>query len=287
MLPLLSEHINKDLLGCIGLNKKFQTLSKEKDLEIIVQCNLKITNYLDITFNINDGSYHPYRKPNKETNYIHVKSTTPHQSLNTFHDQLKKDSQFCHHQKIFFWSQPITMKNFYKIVDIKLSYNINNQMKRIVTRRKRNIIWFKQPQSKSVKTNIERIMVKRKKLLQSKPTEPQKLCNCFLKEDYPMNGLCLTSSILYQATIKCNDSKYKQKGYKGICETNFKKCFANHKKTFNLIKSKNDTNLSIEYWTLKQKQQGPRVQRTIKGIQWLWVQILVIVGSNLTQANFL
>ena len=182
MLPLLSEHINKDLLGCIGLNKKFQTLSKEKDLEIIVQCNLKITNYLDITFNINDGSYHPYRKPNKETNYIHVKSTTPHQSLNTFHDQLKKDSQFCHHQKIFFRSQPITMKNVYKIVDIKLSYNINNQMKRIVTKRKCNIIWFKQPQSKSVKTNIGRIMVKRKNYFSPSPQSHKNYAIAFLKK---------------------------------------------------------------------------------------------------------
>ena len=34
----------------------------------------------------------------------------------------------------------------------------------------------------------------------------------------------------------------------------FKKCYANHKKSFNLIKSKNDTTLSIEYWNLKQKQ---------------------------------
>ena len=25
-----------------------------------------------------------------------------------------------------------------------------------------------------------------------------------------MNGLCLTSSILYQATMKCNETKYKQ-----------------------------------------------------------------------------
>ena len=32
-------------------------------------------------------------------------------SLKKFHDQLKKDSQFCHHQKIFFRSQPFTMKN--------------------------------------------------------------------------------------------------------------------------------------------------------------------------------
>ena len=50
----------------------------------------------------------------------------------------------------------------------------------------------------------------------------------------------LTSSILYQATIKCNDIKYKQKD-------------ANRKKSINLIKSKNGTTLSIEYLTLKEK----------------------------------
>ena len=31
----------------------------------------------------------------------------------------------------------------------------------------------------------------------------------------------------------------------------FKKRYANHKRSFNLITSKNDTNFSIEYWTLK------------------------------------
>ena len=80
-----------------------------------------------------------------------------------------------------------------------------------------------------------------------------------------MNGLCLMSSILYQATITCSDSKFKQKRYKGICETTFKKRYANHKKSFNLIKSKNDTNLSIEYWNLKQKQQIPKLTWKIKG----------------------
>ena len=80
-----------------------------------------------------------------------------------------------------------------------------------------------------------------------------------------MNGLCFTSSILYQATIKCSDSKYQQKRYKEICETNFKKRYANHKKSFNLIKFKNDTTLYIEYWTLKQKQQAPRLTWEIKG----------------------
>ena len=55
-----------------------------------------------------------------------------------------------------------------------------------------------------------------KKILQPKPTESHKLCNCLVKEDCPVNGLCLTSRILYQAAIKCRDSKYKQKRYKGI-----------------------------------------------------------------------
>ena len=50
-----------------------------------------------------------------------------------------------------------------------------------------------------------------KKILQPKPKDPQKLCNYPVKEDCSMNGLCLMSSFLYQATIKCSDSKYKQK----------------------------------------------------------------------------
>ena len=103
------------------------------------------------------------------------------------------------------------------------------------------------------------------KILQPKPEEPCKLCNCLVKEDYPLNGLCLTSSILHEATTKCSDSKYRQKRYKGICETTFKKRCANHKKSFNWINFKNDTILSVEYWTLKQKQKPPRLTLEIKG----------------------
>ena len=103
------------------------------------------------------------------------------------------------------------------------------------------------------------------KIVQPKPTELQKLYSCLAKEGCPMNGLCFTSNILCQATINCSDSKYKQKRYKRICETTFKKHYANHKKSFNLIKFKNDTILSIEYWNLKQKQQASRLKWEIKG----------------------
>ena len=94
MLSLLSKHINKNHIGLYRddglailkntsgpeaekLKKKLQKLFKEKDLDIIIQCNLKITNYLDITLNLNDGLCRPYRKPNEETNYIHINSDQP------------------------------------------------------------------------------------------------------------------------------------------------------------------------------------------------------------------
>ena len=53
-----------------------------------------------------------------------------------------------------------------------------------------------------------------KKILQAKPTEPQKLCNCLVKEDCPLNGLCLMTSIIYQATIKCSVVNTNKRGTK-------------------------------------------------------------------------
>ena len=94
ILSLLSKHINKIYiwlyrndgltilkntsgLAAEKLEKKFQKLFKQKDIDIIVQCNLKINNDIDMALNLNDGSYRPYRKPNEETNYIHLHSDCP------------------------------------------------------------------------------------------------------------------------------------------------------------------------------------------------------------------
>ena len=45
--------------------------------DIIIQCDLKITNYVDVTLNLNDSLYHPYTKPNEETNYLHINLDHP------------------------------------------------------------------------------------------------------------------------------------------------------------------------------------------------------------------
>ena len=94
MLSILGKHISKNHIelyrdDSLAISKnlsrsrsrktqqKVSKIFKEKYQDIIVQCNLKINNYLDITLNLNDGSWRLYRKPNKETNYVHINSDHP------------------------------------------------------------------------------------------------------------------------------------------------------------------------------------------------------------------
>ena len=58
---------------------------------------------------------------------------------------------------------------------------------------------------------------------------------------------------------------YKPKLYKGICENTFKKRYANHRESLNVVKNKNDTNLSTEYWKLANKKLHTRISLSIKG----------------------
>ena len=59
------------------MKKKLQRLFKEYDLEITAESNLKIVNYLDVTFNLKDGTFRPYHKPDDQIQYIHTESNHP------------------------------------------------------------------------------------------------------------------------------------------------------------------------------------------------------------------
>ena len=72
------------------IKKTFQKMFKNKGLDIIKNCNMKIVNYLDVTLNLNDGSYRPYKKPNEETSYIHVNSDHPLFILKQFPKSIEK-----------------------------------------------------------------------------------------------------------------------------------------------------------------------------------------------------
>ena len=51
-------------------------------LKITIQVNLKIVNFLDITFDLNNGKHYPYRKLNNSPLYINRLLDHPPQILN-------------------------------------------------------------------------------------------------------------------------------------------------------------------------------------------------------------
>ena len=88
-------------------------------------------------------------------------------------------------------------------------------------------------------------------------------CNCKSRSDCPMNGLCNSDNVGYQAIIypkeNINDKKY----YIGISSTNFKIRYGNHKFSFSHEHQKNQTALSKHYWGLKVKGLTPEIQWSI------------------------
>ena len=59
------------------IRKKLHDVFNEIGLKITVETTLTKVNYLDITMNINDNTYEPFRKPNDTPIYIHNESNHP------------------------------------------------------------------------------------------------------------------------------------------------------------------------------------------------------------------
>ena len=89
-------------------------------------------------------------------------------------------------------------------------------------------------------------------------------CNCINKESCPLQNECLTSNIIYEATISTTSHQYEPKIYYGLCETKFKVRYANHKKSFSNRKYNNETELASEYWRLRDSNITPIIKWKIK-----------------------
>ena len=154
--------------------------------------------------------------------------------------------------------------------------------------RRRNITWFNPPYSRNVETNIGRKFLSfidkhfpkgtrlskifnRSTLKVSYSCMPnmatiirqhnnrvcrgmkqqerqQKLCNCRKPATCPLDSKCLTSSVVYMATVTAPGE---QKQYIGSTENAFKTRYSNHLSSFRNQRYENSTELSKYIWALK------------------------------------
>ena len=177
-----------------------------------------------------------------------------------------------------------------------------------IRKRKRKIIWFNPPYSKNVQANMGKAFLKllkkhfsashilykvfnknhvkisyscmknKNSVVSShnrnilKPRTTSFACNCWKKESCPLNGECLTSQLVYRATVTHAVNEDTKK-YIGLADTTFKETHSNHKRDFKHQKYRKCTELAKYVWELKEKN----IASTIK------YEILIKVYGNLTQ----
>ena len=142
MLNVLSKKYNKNDFGLYrddGLavlkkksgpqseqvKKNIQKIFKDHGLDIIIQCNMKVVNYLDVTFNVNNGTYKPYTKPKNEIKDIHKNSNHSPNAIRQIPLSIElRLSSLSFNEKYFKKHYPLT-RNHYKILAIDTNSPIN------------------------------------------------------------------------------------------------------------------------------------------------------------------
>ena len=154
------------------IRKKLSKIIKELGFGVELSGNVKIVNFLDVTFNLNQSTVEPFIKQNGEPIYVNAKSNHPasiiKQIPKSINSRLNRNSS---NIEIFDRYKPVyeeALRNS-GYNDTKLEYldknvdsggvNINNSNSRKnnkIHKRKRNrkILWFTPPFNKQVKNNI-------------------------------------------------------------------------------------------------------------------------------------
>ena len=101
------------------------------------------------------------------------------------------------------------------------------------------------------------------KILSAKPTSeiPTRLCNCNRNNPCPLDGKCLSQSIVYKATVTAPSAP--DKVYFGLTANTFKERYGGHKHTIETDRSYNPTALSGHVWKLKDRGLSPSIRYEI------------------------
>ena len=310
-----------DALGIsYGTPKEIESCKKEickifqsQGLKITIEANKKIVDFLDITLNLQTGSYQPFLKPGNKPIYINTGSNHPPAVLKAVPEGINtRLSNISSDEETFKRATPIYQKALQESgFSYKLSYKpstINVERKK-ARKRKRRVIWFNPPYDRQVKTNVAKqfIAILRESFDEDNPLrkifnpntvkvsyscmpniksqidnhnkrqlkeaeeeraaderageeedkKEERTCNCRKKELCPLNGECLKSGIVYQATVteKRRNKEDKIETYIGLTSTSFKARLANHKQSFKNPKLRNATELSKHIWDLETRKE--------------------------------
>ena len=129
---------------------------KKIGFKIEIQTHLKIVYFLDVTFNLANGPYRPYKKANDSLLYINTSSNHPpqvnKQLPTSINERLSKNSSSKEIFNASKYEYETALKNSsYQQTELIFTKKEQRKKKR---NRSRNIIWFNPPFSRNVTTNV-------------------------------------------------------------------------------------------------------------------------------------
>ena len=245
--------------------------------------NLVQADFLDVTMNLKDDKYWPYRKSNNDTLYINKFSNHPPNIIKELPSMIEKrvSELSCNADEF------VKCKSVYEEALARSGFHCELKYVQHPSARKnrpRNVIWYNPPFNAAVKTNIGKNFINlinkhfpahhkyrklfnknnvkisysctksissiisshNKKVLSS--DKPRLLndggCNC-RKQPCPMNGNCLENCVIYKAEVCAGGTS---KSYVGSTEPEFKARWRNHNTSFNK-RSKRNALSSFNYPT--------------------------------------
>ena len=136
--------------------KKLCSVFKEHGLKITIEANVKIVNFLDVTFDLSRGTYAPYMKPNNVPVYVHKQSNHPPQILKNIPESVNKRLSAISSNKDIFEKAAKPYQEALNISGYNYTLNFDPPIEASQSKRKRSrkITYFNPPFSQNVKTNI-------------------------------------------------------------------------------------------------------------------------------------
>ena len=146
------------------IKKEICKIFNSNGLKITIEANKKIIDFLDITLNLNEGTFKPYSKPNNTPLYVHNKSNHPPSIIKNIPLSINKRlSNNSSNATIFNNStrqyKEALEKSGYKF-NLTFTDNNDSNSKNSKRKRTRQIIWFNPPFSKNVNTRVGEKFIK-------------------------------------------------------------------------------------------------------------------------------
>ena len=132
---------------CDRERKELAAVFDNLGLKITAQTNQLRTNFLDLTFDLNKGSYKPYRKPNDDPLYINQFSNHPPPIIRELpHSINRQINTLCCDKETFEEAAPtyndaLTRSDF----NVQLKYEQPKTSTSTCNKRQRNVIWYNPP----------------------------------------------------------------------------------------------------------------------------------------------